>query len=313
MSPVTATLLLTCFWAILWGVICGFVLFAVGKLPPQIAVMASGIQTIILLIVAAFGTIGKTGKNILRAVWEMARHVLSTLLGIGIATIIAFILVFFGQPSGSASTSVLSNAPSTPLSVLTATKWHPLLKQLAPNCDNPKGTAWLVHVHGTFVSCSGSYLLMQRISPQYYADMELVQVNNSTYNQAAFRVQVQITFQNPSDTQTVAALLVQTPAQVTAVGGYLFVLNSTGHWQLQDVISGTNIPVVESGSVSINLNKPVLMTIVVKDGLLVGYINGQPVVWFNDDLNPLPGQIGLEVQGPTPSSPIFYSNFELDV
>ncbi len=312
MSPVIATLLLACVCAILWGIVCGILLSAFGKLPPTIAIIASGIQGVILFIVAVFGAVGKTAKNFFGNIWKSARRPLSALLGIVVASIIALAIGLFSQSGESATTPVLRNAPSASLSTLTAMKWHPLLKQPAPNCNNPRGTAWFVHVDGTYLTCRGSYLLMQRISPQHYADMELVQVNNHIYNQTAFRVQVQVMFQNPSDTQTAAALLVQTPAQVSAVGGFLLVLNSTGYWQLQNVITGTNIPVVRSGSVTINPNTPVLMTVVVKDGLLVGYINGQAVVWYNDDLNPSPGQVGLEVQGPTPSSPIFYSNFELD-
>lgn len=313
MSSITATVLLGCICAIAWGIVCGIILFASGKLPPLIAAIASGIQALILFLVALFGGVGRAGQNLLQRVWEHAQRPLGILLGIGIASCIAVAIGFFGQSGENTTTEVLRNAPSAPLATLTAGKWHPLVKQAAPDCKNPSGTAWFVHSDGTFLRCDGAYSLMQRTSPQYYADMELVQVNNSTYNQTTFRVQVQVTFQNPSDTQTAAAILVQTPAQVNAVGGYLLVLNSTGNWQLQDVITGTNIPVVARGMVSINPNKPVLMTVVVKAGLLVGYINDQVVVWYNDDLNPSPGQVGLEVQGPAPSSPIFYSNFELDI
>src|SRR6266536_6144623 len=81
MSPVIATLLLACVCAILWGIVCGILLSAFGKLPPTIAIIASGIQGVILFIVAVFGAVGKTAKNFFGNIWKSARRPLSALLG----------------------------------------------------------------------------------------------------------------------------------------------------------------------------------------------------------------------------------------
>ena len=149
---------------------------------------------------------------------------------------------------------------------------------------------------------------------KYYAEADLVQVNGSTYSQTKFRVQVQVTFQNPQDTMTQAALLVQTPAAVNAVGGYIFVLGPLGQWNLQFVTPTGGTQNVASGSVSINSSQLVKMTAEVQSNVFYGFINNQQVVTYKDNLNPLPGQVGLLVEGHPGDlkSSILYSNFELD-
>ena len=319
MSQRQATILLTCLYTLVWGVLWGIILTSIQKLPPVFGAIATGIQGFLsfgaVVLGAVLGTIyAKDIRSFFERIWKNARRVLSLSLGLILSIAIAICLVLISIPISQASVgSASGKLLPPPIATLAATKRHPLLKQKAPNCNNPNGTSWFVHEYGTYLSCSGLYLLMQRISPNSYADMELVQVNNAVYNQTTFRVQVQVTFQNPTDTGTFAAVLVQTPAQQNAVGGYIFTLNSEGQWQLQDVISGTNIPNVRSGEVSIDPSKPVTIAVGVRDGLLVGYINDQLIVSYNDNLNPLPGQVGLLVEGHSPSSPIFYSNFELDV
>jgi hypothetical protein len=154
---------------------------------------------------------------------------------------------------------------------------------------------------------------MQRISAHYYADIELAEVNHRTYNQTTFRVQVDMTFQNPTATANFAGILVQTPAQTGVAGGYIFLLDSLGQWQLQSVVTGTTIPIVEQGNVQIHPDQPTTIAVAVQSGELVGYINQAPVVWYNDTLNPLPGRVDLEVQEVAPSSLIFFSDFELDI
>ncbi|HYT43500.1 MAG TPA: hypothetical protein VEP90_14270, partial [Methylomirabilota bacterium] len=241
MSRFKATVLLIFFYITIWGILLGSGFNAFGKLPSQVLVFASTIAAVITFLGALWGFLigpsDETLKNFLGTVWKRARHGLSELVGMVIGTIVILALValspLFGQPQDLKPTNSVTPSP-TPTQTYTiapTTKWHPLLKQLAPNCNNPKGVAWYVHLDGTFEKCSGSALLMQRISPQYYADMELTQINGMTYNQTTFRVQVQVIFQNPGDTGTLAGLLVQTPAQLNAVGGFIFTLSSNGEWQ----------------------------------------------------------------------------------
>jgi hypothetical protein len=325
-----ATFLLICLCVLVGGVLWDVVLVSMQKLPSLIGAIAAGVQVVSALAVVAFGIInGESAISFLKSIWKNAYQISSLLVSLSVVSTLALALIFV-TPSSingnsgnlllpfSATTSPVNNNsgnlfPSASATMMSTTHWRTLLKQKAPNCNNPAGTSWSVHKQGTHFSCSSSYLLMQRISPDYYADMELAQVNNDTYNQTSFSVQVQVTFQNPTGTSAQAAVLVQTPAQSNAVGGYLFTLDSMGRWNLQNVIAGTNIPTVKNGQASINPGKPTTMTVIVKDGLLVGYINGQSVVSYNDSLNPSPGQVGLLVMGPEDSSPILYSNFELAV
>lgn len=193
--------------------------------------------------------------------------------------------------------------------------WTPILQQPVPDCHNPQGVAWYVHRTGTSFSCKNTGLEMQQIAPHPYAEIDLASIHNTSYPQTVFHVQVQVRFQNSGDGSTSAAMLVQTPAPINAVGGYIFVLSPIGRWQLQYVQTQTAVPIVRSGFVSINAHQAVLLSVTVQNNVLQGFINNQQIVSQGDTLNPLPGDVGLLVEGsPTavPSSLVLFSNFELD-
>src|SRR5205823_2434253 len=83
-----------------------------------------------------------------------------------------------------------SSAPaSSPTTAPTSQVWNPLLQQATPNCKNPRGVVWYVHSGGTSLSCTGAGLVMRQKS-RYYAEVDLAEVNGSTYNQTLFRVEV---------------------------------------------------------------------------------------------------------------------------
>src|SRR5205823_6553063 len=94
------------------------------------------------------------------------------------------------------------------------TSWKPVFRQKVPNCNNLPGGVWLVYSGGTQYSCSPSGGLMRQISSHTYGEIDLTKVKGTYYNQIKFQVTVQVTFQNPGDPSTWAALFVQTPAQV---------------------------------------------------------------------------------------------------
>jgi len=192
--------------------------------------------------------------------------------------------------------------------------WQPLLQEAAPDCNNPAGTTWNLS-QPAIISCSNGGLLMQQTSASYYAELDLTQAGGGYYSQTNFRVQVDATFMNTSDTSTWAALLVQTPASQGAVGGFIFVLNPAGQWQLQQVITGTYIPIVASGSTSINPGQATNMMIVVQNGTLYGYINSNQVLAFNDSSTVSPALTSLMVERlrAAPSSYVLYTNYELDM
>ena len=155
---------------------------------------------------------------------------------------------------------------------------------------------------------------MEQTVSTFYGEMDLMKVKGNRYDQTNFRVQVDIAFQNPNDPSTWAALTFQSPADVTVAGGYIFTLSPSGAWTLQQVVSGTNIPTVGQGTVSIDPHRVVHMEVIVQSGELFAFINGQQVTTLPDSLNTSPSVVGLlvERQNAAPSSLVEFSNFELD-
>ncbi len=223
-----------------------------------------------------------------------------------------------GTPFGPTMSLVVNVlAPPTPVPAPTTPTptWQPLLVEAAPDCNNPAGTSWNPSLPGTVVSCSNGGLLMQQTSASYYAELDLTQAGGGYYSQTNFRVQVDATFMNTSDNSTWAALLVQTPVPQGAVGGFIFVLNPAGQWQLQQVITGTSIPVVASGTTSINPGQATNITIIVQNATLYGYVNGNQVLAWSDSSTVSPALTSLMVERlrAAPSSNVLYTNYELDM
>lgn len=207
----------------------------------------------------------------------------------------------------SASSSNTSPTPPPPL-------WTTLLSQPAPDCNNPNGTLWNAGSTPQY-SCQSNGLLMQRVAGGFFPEMDLDNVNGTIYSQTKFRVQTQVTFQNPGDTSTSAALLVQTPQVINNFGGYICAVNPHGQWQLQEVRGAKDMPIIRSGTVSLDLAQPTTITVYVLNGNLYFAINGTWVVAaLPDNLNPNPGAASLMVtNGGGASSAIVFANFELQI
>jgi hypothetical protein len=190
----------------------------------------------------------------------------------------------------------------------------PILQQVAPNCNNPDGVSWNPPLPDTSLNCSNNGLLMEQAGTSYYAELDLLRVHNTTYNQAVFRVNVAVTFPDPHDPATWAALLVQTPQAQGVTGGYILRLNAQGIWELQVVKSGQTIPILQHGSVDIQPSQSTEIQITVNNGILHGSINNQVVVNQTEDLTgiPDPQAVSLIVERTgAASSPILFSNFKL--
>lgn len=324
MSRWTATFLLCGFYTILWGVFFGLLLNSVGKLPSPVLVFATSVGGIIVVIGGVWGLLfgqpGESERNWLRSnfrkLWQQAYRKFSAIAGPIAAIIILAIPYFlFGQVSGlSFSLHPTPTVNFTPIPTQTPTKWVPVLKQFAPNCNNPKGVEWYVYSGGTHYFCYNSGVVMQQISSTAYGEMDLTKVNGISYNQTNFRVQVQVAFQNPGDTTTWASLLVQTPAAVGVPGGYIFTLSPDGHWEIQYIVFYKSITIVAQNSVTIVPRQLVKMTVIVQSSELYAFVNDQQVTSNADDLGNVPSDVGLiiERQNAAPSSLVQFSNFELD-
>lgn len=207
----------------------------------------------------------------------------------------------------------ISSAPSDNISPTPPPpQWTTLLSQPVPACNNPTGTLWNAGSTPQY-SCQSNGLLMQRVAGDFLPEMDLDNANGTIYSQTKFLVQTQVTFQNPGDTSTSAALLVQTPQAISNFGGYICAVNPYGQWQLKEVRGAKDMPTILSGTVSLDLAHPTTITVYVLNGNLYFAINGTWVVAsLPDNLNPNPRAVSLMViNDGGASSAIVFANFEL--
>ncbi len=313
-----ATLLLTCFWMIVWGIILGALLYAFQILSPLVLLFAAAAAAIITVIGVLIGLIIEPPaiRGYFGTIWKNANRTLSVWGGLFAVIIIlggSYVFTFKyisplpPEPTSTTGQGVTPNATQGP-------KWVSILKQRVPNCNNPPGAVWYVHTGGTRYTCSSSGGLMEQTTSSYYAEVDLMKVQGSSYDQTNFLVQYDIAFQNPNDPSTWAAVTVQSPADINVAGGYIFTLSPSGAWTLQQVVSATNIPTVKQATVNIDPRQVVQMKVIVQNDILSAYINGQQVTTIPDNLSMSPSVVGLMVerQNLAPSSLVEFSNFDLD-
>ena len=242
---------------------------------------------------------------------------------------ISCIFILIGFPTPAWQISLAASPPSLCSSKLfpSPVKLIPNFEQPIPNYNNPDGVVWYVHKDTLVSPCTSgdtSGLVIQQISKALYAEVDLQQINHKNYDQTNFSAQTAIKFIKPDDPAnpaTLAGLLVQTPAPTTLAGGFAFLLNAAGQWQLKQWDEGDASRaydhVVASGYVTIDVQQPVTLQVRVQHGILYGDINGKLVISYRDDLPKLdeswPREIGLVVEFPlnAPSSQVLFSHFVL--
>jgi hypothetical protein len=249
-------------------------------------------------------------RNYFLNIWQNANRILSVCAGLLAVAVLfggSFFLTSIPGQSQSNSGSGVTPIPTH------GTSWVSILKQATP-CNNPPIAEWYVHSGGTHYTCYSSGGVMEQTTSSYYAEMDLMKVNGSSYNQNNFRVQDDIAFQNPNDPSTLAALTVQSPADISIPGGYIFTLSPSGYCTLQQVVSSQSLPLVGQASVTIDPHQKVHMMVIVQNNVLSAYINGKQVITVADNLSTSPSVIGLMVEREraAPSSLVEFSNFELD-
>jgi hypothetical protein len=313
-------------------VLAGIVLGADGRLFPIIISIAGGVAILLALVIAllAIPNVPQHFADLWRKVGGRDKRIAGLLALVATITVVAIMFnpfhtntpVYYDtsdtSPTASTASATISptaTASATASASATSTPGlTPVLQQPAPGCNNPAGVIWDNSLPGTMTSCTNSGLLMQQTSSRYYAESNLDSVNNTFYSQIIFRACVQAQFQNPRDTNTWAAIIVQTPSTNGVAGGSIFALNPTGQWQLQQVASASSIPLIGSGTVAIQSSDPITLCVTVRNGLLSATINGQQVGQFANTPPSAPSVTGLMVQLPdaAPSSLVLFSNFELD-
>src|ERR1019366_157965 len=234
-----ATILLGGFYAVLLGILGGVVLYAIGRLPQPVIILASSVNGVIVVLVTLaglfLGSPTQEDKNRtlskFQTIQQRARPTIAITSGLIVAVVILIIPSFiFAASSGKTTVSGSTSTTNfTPIPTPTPTKWVSVLKQTAPNCNNPPGVAWYVYSGGTHYTCYSSGGTMQQTTSTAYAEMDLTNVKSGSYTLTHFRVQTRVAFQSPGDTSTWAALLVQTPATHGAPGGYIFTVSPDGH------------------------------------------------------------------------------------
>ncbi len=146
-----------------------------------------------------------------------------------------------------------------------------------------------------------------------FAEIDLEQVNSAHYSQSTFDARVDVTFPDPADTTTFATLLTDSPADPNQYGGYSLLINAAGQWRLQQTLGATTFQTLDQGQVSIDPAGHTTIAIEARDGELLGFINGMQVIPQSGIAVASPGVVGLLVEcDHAGSSPVLYSNFELD-
>ena len=267
-----------------------------------VAVIANGdIISMISAIISGVGAVGSLAAFVLGKDADKKKVIGFSALLISVSFLALFgWLHYFNQP------------PPPPHT------WTQALQKFDPGCND---NSWKVPSQdNSEFSCPGTGLLVQQTKQQGGAEVDLEQVNGTSYSQTTFRVQVQVRFQSSngqstSDPNTVAELLVQTPPTLDTYGGYVFGLNDTGFWQLKSVPSQGADVVVASGSMQVDTSKPIKLEVDVQNNQVTGFINGQQVVQQSDTLNPSPGVIGLVVEWSTTNitTQVLFNDFELDL
>src|SRR5690349_20547510 len=105
---------------------------------------------------------------------------------------------------------------------------------------------------------------MHKTSQNNYAELDLIRVNSSSYNQTTFRIEVHALFQQPDDGRTWAAIIFQTPAD--GPGGYIFGVTSQGQWRLQKIAPDNSIQLVDISQISPIASQPVTIAVQVQNG-----------------------------------------------
>lgn len=194
---------------------------------------------------------------------------------------------------------------------VTVSGWSVLLRQPAPACDSPIGTTWFNPLPDftQVASCGSQGYLLAQTATTAYAETDLQETAGQAYDQSTFLVRVKATFENPTDINTYAALIVQTPQDPKQAGGYIFAVTAQGQWRLQAVSSDSKITTVAAGAVA--PGNTVALRLLVQGGTLYGSINDQPVVQWSDSLGD-GTELGVMVENDlTVSSPVAFTEFEL--
>jgi|GEM_PF-3940963 len=196
-------------------------------------------------------------------------------------------------------------------------QWETAVQEFVPGCPQYQtdNTTWKIDTDPSTVTCTGSGLSMQQTNSQKVAESDLDLINQATYSQNQFHMQVDVLFQSTSrDPNTLAELIVQTPPVGT--GGFTFGLNNTGYWELQSVptASGQAQQTVESGSLSLDFSQAITLEVDVQNNLLTGFINGHQVTQYNDTLNLSSAVVGLVTDWSNGGfTSVVFRNFRLEL
>lgn len=294
-SKPVATLLVVVFLSATLVGLGGIVMAFAGLLSPTLGAFGAALGAFIALVV---GVLAAFGKHIRQAIMRANRPVAV----VGPLLVATVILVSLG---------FVSKGPHTPVCCSSTLKT--ILQQSAPDCQNPPGVVWdIPGPDTTATECTESGLQVQQTSHTNFAELDLDQVQSASYNQTEFAVQVDVTFPVPRDTLTHAGMIVQTPKAADQNGGYIFIVNSQGQWELQRVDTSTSLTPVASGNLNLHGSATITLRIYMHAKQLIPSIKGAPLPSVADELDQSPSVVGLMVENAAgSSSPVVFSDFVL--
>ncbi len=307
----TGDLIPLLFWTVFWFLIFDVFLYGLHQIPQAVAAIGGGLAGVAAVAALLLERV-KFPRPQRRSVW-----VYSAILGAMLTALLVIARPYIDAwtanplmqaPAGSSGdVSALPTATTDGGAPLTL-----LLTQPAPDCNNPSGVIWIAPGGDTTAqTCASNGLVMSQATNVSYAEIDLAEVNGTSYSQSEFDVRTSLQFEAPSDLETSGVLEIQTPAS-QQVGGYFLSLSPSGHWEVQRFSSPYQYMTLASGQVVIDATQSLDLEIRVQQRQATFIINGHVVATIADPLTD--GVVGLMVQKPhAVSSPVLFSNLSLYV
>jgi hypothetical protein len=287
-------------------------LYALGILPPQLAIIFSAYSAIVSIIVTGWEQV----KPFTALTWQQASHRRAMIILSLITVILSTSIVLSTKAEFFNSTPDIVEQSFTPKPVENHHVSTYIINQQIPMCTPTSGAIW----RSTFpqeirIHCQLSGLEITQVFFPHYAELDLEQPTANAFNQVLSKVEARITFLNPFDSDTWAGIFIQIP-QISNIK-YVLALNALGQWRIENGVSDGDIPVFAHGKIPLNPTQGTTLKIEVQNGALYLFINQEAIYSYGiSDSTHLArlthNLVGFRVENSeTTSSAVLFSNFKL--
>ena len=296
LSPIKANIILYFIVTGLVGLIAGIILYAYGKLSPQVAQIASGLSTIVALIAGVFGsTIAKSVPDGLQEIRKKANSML--IIPSSVITVVILSLAVILMPLLQPSVPSIPN-PYPP--------YGGRLVAFDPLHDNSRGIIWdeFATGYGTCSTHDGAYHVISTQAGDYH---RCGAQNIGSFSNFAYEVEMTILYGD------CGALIFR--GDFANYRYYYFHVCQDGSYDLyiytQQGIPTKTLPVGRNPNINRGQNQANLVAVVAINNTLTFYVNHQSV-YSTQDSTYSQGQIGLAAENlNAPPTEVTFSNLRV--